>query len=291
MKQVECGIGDESDDAPRRAHSLACDDVCEIEKRQRALAEALKISVHNPLRRLPYTEWALHMALADYEFLTRMERILERFVKSSNSSLYLDPMPLDRRHLVHELCQFYGIASESLDQGGRRFVRLTQKPGSHLPVILMSEAAQIWAQEYETILTHFASPSADSFILAVKGISVDASPKMLRSCLQDWEGKCRFNHIDDMRSLVEFSSSSAARSAATSLTRTGNFEASLVVGKSELEAFLGESKQDKEESEPKSIVVDDAETKLEFPIVEQDGFNLNPIEALEVLDEVLKDKE
>jgi len=143
--EVECGRRRKEDDeqAEHGAQSkdflyeLSCDEQCELEARNRNLAEALGISI--PIEIQGPSDWLLDFARFHRKSVEKLERKFEKFL-CGNSQKLAFPTSLDhiQRKLIHELANIYRCDSVSLDKEPFRNVVVTKRNDSRVPSVLLS---------------------------------------------------------------------------------------------------------------------------------------------------------
>lgn len=165
---VKCGA---NHDAPSKQVSmkLLCDEECEVLKRQQALMAALgindksvtsddqvahtisKASSYEDLH-LPYDENCLYVYKKQYRWCNQISDVLNRLLEDKNKpSHHFKPMKAAQRQFVHQLCNAYGLYSESQDREPNRSV-FVKKLGSksRKPALSLQEADVIFIKYRET---------------------------------------------------------------------------------------------------------------------------------------------
>lgn len=204
-EKLFCGRGvDAGDDSVDPISDLPCDDLCEIEKRNKALADALQISADH--KKIPYTQRALELSLHDMEFVCRSEKNLERFLRNPDPSVgrcYLPPMPSSRRQLIHELAAQFGMISEAMDDRKRRFIRLLRLPTSHLPFILLSKASELYKNDPSSINSR-ATESTSTLLVIYARERVTGLEEFVSNFLFSYEGKYVVERVIQDETMSDF---------------------------------------------------------------------------------------
>ena len=127
---------------------LECDDDCRIIQRNKKLAEALSINLEEPRpSAIVYTDFLRDYARKHLDFVQKVERQLELLVEETqrhrvNQRCHsFKSMRKDERHLVHELAEFYGLQTQSMDpEPNRNVVAYASFGMCKVPSITLSEA-------------------------------------------------------------------------------------------------------------------------------------------------------
>ncbi|ESN99996.1 hypothetical protein HELRODRAFT_83646, partial [Helobdella robusta] len=116
------------------ASSLPCDDTCGIQRRNKALADALNIenaNITNQLPGLTFSEFLRDFSRQNLKFVSEVEDVFIKIIKEAEKSKVgrkmhsFKVMPSNKRRLIHELAECYSIESESIDEEPHRSVIVT----------------------------------------------------------------------------------------------------------------------------------------------------------------------
>eukprot|EP00127_Corallochytrium_limacisporum_P006179 Clim_evm18s220 gene=Clim_evmTU18s220 len=136
---------------------LRCDLACEKLRRDRDMAEALRIDGDGSgagghragqLQHVPKYPDELLRAVHDRgpqsDFILDVEQTLNRFVTDRGRPPLMDLPVMSRlkRDLVHQLAEVYRLESESIDPEPRRSVRVWRTPECAIPSMVLSQAAR-----------------------------------------------------------------------------------------------------------------------------------------------------
>jgi len=119
-----------------------CDDRCEVEKRNKKLAEALGVNPASVLASKPPPYSPNLIAVASSPFVKKLEKVFENLLNSDVATYSFPPMNIAQRQIIHELAFFYGLDSVAYDQEPRRNVIVTKKRDSKIPSLLLSSVPQ-----------------------------------------------------------------------------------------------------------------------------------------------------
>jgi len=122
---------------------LNCNDECRHHVRVRNFAEALGVVPSNLSQEVRYPPELLDAAGEDLESVVALEQSLEKLVLGQLSRLDSDSDSGPPRGLVHELCSFYGLDSETRGRDPFRRVVVFRNPSRappRVPSPLLSEA-------------------------------------------------------------------------------------------------------------------------------------------------------
>jgi len=144
--EVECGRRRKEEDEETEhgvqskdfLYELSCDEQCELEARNRNLAEALGISIPIPsptgvAEIQKPSDWLLDFARFHRKSVEKLERKFEKFL-CGNSQKLAFPTSLDhiQRKFIHELANIYRCDSVSLDKEPFRNVVVTKRNDSRV---------------------------------------------------------------------------------------------------------------------------------------------------------------
>lgn len=134
--QVSCGklIQFKKEHQGQR-YLIKCDAECLAVQRLEILSKRIK--PHPPIK---YSVFLWEAALTDVEQIRKFERILHTFVVGCEGVMCLGAMAAPKRAIVHNMCHYYHINSESVDSEPRRGCLLTRTPKTKLPDPLLSVA-------------------------------------------------------------------------------------------------------------------------------------------------------
>lgn len=241
---VSCPCGRLTRIAPCFAKSMVvgemiCDDICKVDSRNRAIAEALNID--SEVKRVPYSRWVVENAAYQYSFVESVEKQLKDFIEDPNPmnwTYHFKPTPPERRQLVHELASFYGVVCESLGSGRARYVRVTRQATSRVPILLLSTVAELFLRDPDLVEARGVSRMFE-FDLDDENeyVQEDTSPRLFyvlyrrseidpRQVLTEFEGDFRVNNLGEGESIVECRTPAVAKKAFITLKRFGSCELS-----------------------------------------------------------------
>jgi len=219
---------------------VPCDEICEVENRNSRIAAAF--NVDQGIKRVPFTAWAVEMAAVLPDFVAKIENQLSKFLKEkdpSNATFYFPPMSAEKRQLIHEMVSFYGLSAQSIDQGTRRFVRITRFRTSRVPKLLLSEAGKLFSRSPENVQCRglfdlenqlFDLDIKDDMEELVKRVFYvhGTAPWKLRLSLVNFEGDFRINPspYSEFESIVEGRTISIAQSMYIFLSMNSQFHLS-----------------------------------------------------------------
>lgn len=211
--KIACDCGRITAEVPcyttKDRRSLQCNEVCELEKRNKKLAEAfgkLSAGSYPPPN---YSDSMKQMAKACPQFVRRVEKQLEEFMARS-TTLRFQFLPMDRiqRKLVHDLAEEYHMDSESVDREPQRSVQVVKRKDSRVPSVLLSVAAGI---NKMTI-----SPNA-SCALHLYDLTANVKTEHMIAFLSPFNGQYTLHWIDDSNCLAVFDDEHIARQAMNQL--------------------------------------------------------------------------
>lgn len=208
--------GGADDDAPA---PLPCDDACAAEARKKQLADAFGIvgrDGHAPL----YSSDLLHFALASPLFVRTVERSLAKVAASGDVPLggtyQLPVMDSVRRQIVHKLCKYYGLDSESVGDEPQRRVVLQRTADARLPTRSLGQVA------------HPNVPAAVG-LAAIHFRHLDASVRTghLTAVLEPFAGQYRLKWLNDTDAIAIFANAAECRTALRQLQQHALFDTAL----------------------------------------------------------------
>lgn len=124
------------------AKKIECDDSCEILERNRRLAIGLQIRNPDPASRMctKYSDFIKTWVNQDPRFVETIHDKLTELVKLAKSSkqnsrsFSFPVMNRDKRHVVHDMCEVFGVESKAYDaEPQRNIVATAFKDRSFLP--------------------------------------------------------------------------------------------------------------------------------------------------------------
>ncbi|KAF7284007.1 hypothetical protein GWI33_022630 [Rhynchophorus ferrugineus] len=130
---------------------LECNDECKIYERNRRLAIGLQIRNPDLSQKLTprYSDFLKQWAKKDPKFCQRIHEKLTELVqlakqsKQKSRSHSFESMNRDKRHFIHEYCEYFGVDSEAYDKEPNRNVVATAiKDKSWLPSMSLLEVFQ-----------------------------------------------------------------------------------------------------------------------------------------------------
>lgn len=189
--------------------SLVCNEVCELEKRNKKLAEAFgKVSAgsYPPPN---YSDAMKQMAKACPQFVRRVEKQLDEFMaRAAMLRFQFSPMDRIQRKLVHELAEQYHLDSESVDREPQRAVQVVKRKDSRVPTVLLSVAAGVSKLSL--------SPNA-SCALHLYDLTANVKTEHMIAFLSPFTGQYSLHWIDDSNCLAVFEDDNLARQAMNQL--------------------------------------------------------------------------
>ncbi|RNF00413.1 transcription factor-like protein [Trypanosoma rangeli] len=120
--------------------TIKCDADCLFNRRLDILARRCKPSVPSLPTPVKYSLLLWDFGSKNPTWVGTIEEELERFVSSHVPLVSLKPMPPEKRAVVHSLCHYYHIFSESVDAEPNRSCLLTRTAATSLPAPLLSAA-------------------------------------------------------------------------------------------------------------------------------------------------------
>ncbi|CAD5118132.1 DgyrCDS6869 [Dimorphilus gyrociliatus] len=128
---------------------IPCDEVCASILRKKQMAEALGIDPDRQSTNSTYTEFLKNAAKLNPQFVGQIETSLRELVisanlsKSNSRSHSFQAMSRDKRHIIHELAEFYFCTTLSYDEEPYKNVVATAKKGvAKLPNMSLIESTQ-----------------------------------------------------------------------------------------------------------------------------------------------------
>lgn len=124
------------------AKKIECDDHCEILERNRRMAIGLQIRNPDQSSKLltKYSDFLKDWAKNDAKFIEGIHDTLTKLVKLAKESKQkfryhsFPVMNRDKRHVVHEMCEMFGVESKAFDaEPNRNIVATAHKEKSWLP--------------------------------------------------------------------------------------------------------------------------------------------------------------
>jgi len=210
--KVTCECGRLSAEVPcvgLTDYKLKCDVQCEIEKRNRRLADAFG----KPLTP-KYTDLLINFAKACPQMVLKLERLLETFVKTPDTpTTALPPMDRVQRQFVHEWVKFWGMDSESVDKPEhpvQRYVKLTKRMDTHIPYPSLSTVAGIAQVDPAT---------AASSTLLIYDLHKGILTRDIHAFLNAFYGEYTLQWVDEANCLAIFKSPSQMHRAFSALQR------------------------------------------------------------------------
>jgi len=226
----------------RNNTTLACDDICKKEIRNKQLAIAFGIL---PTTKPPqYSDLLLSMAKVSPQFILNLESRLNQFIRNSDSKLKLPVMDTVQRRTVVELAKYYGLDYEIMGVDPQKYIVLTKKTGtSRLPTALLSQMASFQDDSaFKSIISNtptlssnqvFNSQQTSSLMIkpVLKPASTlqvyDLSPVVKNSHLMEflkpYSDQYSIQWIDDSNALVLFNQEHLMRRALSDLS-SGQFK-------------------------------------------------------------------
>nr|CCC91331.1 unnamed protein product [Trypanosoma congolense IL3000] len=123
---------------PSQTYEVHCDAECLFEQRLNILSARIK-----PPPPLKYSIFLWEAATANLDQVKKIEKALNDFVESGGGLSCLGAMPAAKRAIVHGLCYYYRITSESVDPEPRRSCVLRRTAETRIPKPLLSVAVTI----------------------------------------------------------------------------------------------------------------------------------------------------
>ncbi|ODN04677.1 Protein shuttle craft [Orchesella cincta] len=130
---------------------LECDKECARLERNRKLAEALQVDnadVTTSIGTPNYSEFLMQFAKKNPQFIETVHKQLTDLVmkakqsRKKNETYGFNSMNRDKRHVIHEYSDFFGVLSESFDEEpNRNVVCFASKEKSYLPSVSLIDAA------------------------------------------------------------------------------------------------------------------------------------------------------
>eukprot|EP01102_Stenamoeba_stenopodia_P016353 TRINITY_DN5713_c0_g1_i1.p1 TRINITY_DN5713_c0_g1~~TRINITY_DN5713_c0_g1_i1.p1 ORF type:complete len:1139 (-),score=226.25 TRINITY_DN5713_c0_g1_i1:86-3502(-) len=187
-----------------------CDDRCEIEKRNKKLAEALGVNPAAVLATKPPPYSANLLSAASSPFIKKLEKVFENLINSDAATYCFPPMNISQRQIIHELAFFYGIDSAAYDQEPRRNVIVTKRRDSKIPSVLLSAVPQYQYQSQLTELSLFDWLKGKP-CLHIFDLSVNVKTQHLATLFKDFSVHIRW--LDENNALVVFSDETTIKTA------------------------------------------------------------------------------
>lgn len=127
---------------------LECDDECRVIQRNRNLAQALSINPEEPRATMPvYTEFLRDYARKYLDFIQLVERQFAQLVEEtrrhqvSKRCHSFKPMKKNERHVIHELAEYYGLETHSMDpEPNRNVVAYASYGVCKIPPVTLSDS-------------------------------------------------------------------------------------------------------------------------------------------------------
>lgn len=126
-QKVKC-LSTHLDPSGPQREPLKCDDECLRQKRNRQLAEALRIEPDHLDDHIPYQDVTLKFFRDHSEWAQAQEREFRVFAESNARNMRFKPMKPHQRQFIHELAEDYGLDSESQDPEPHRHVSIFKGP-------------------------------------------------------------------------------------------------------------------------------------------------------------------
>jgi hypothetical protein len=173
---------------------LSCDEKCELEKRNRRLAEAFGI-LGTGKEAPRYSDTLLNMAKSLPNFIVKLEKMLDDFLKTPTAVQRTQLPMMDRvqRQCVHELAKYYNLETESYDvpriDSNMKIVELGKRRDSSSPTIPLSAVAGV--SEPAAPAKAESTPSSTS-IMHFYELSVSIQTSHINSFLSPFAGECVF---------------------------------------------------------------------------------------------------
>jgi transcriptional repressor NF-X1 len=211
--KIACDCGRITAEVPcyttKDRRSLTCNEVCELEKRNKKLAEAFGKLSSGSYPPPNYSDAIKQMTKACPQFVRRVEKQLDEFM-SRTAMLRFQFSPMDRiqRKLVHELAEQYHLDSESVDREPQRAVQVVKRKDSRIPTVLLSVAAGVSKMSL--------SPNA-SCALHLYDLTANVKTEHMIAFLSSFTGQYSLHWIDDSNCLVVFEDDNLARQAMNQL--------------------------------------------------------------------------
>eukprot|EP01122_Echinamoeba_exundans_P013528 TRINITY_DN5919_c0_g1_i1.p1 TRINITY_DN5919_c0_g1~~TRINITY_DN5919_c0_g1_i1.p1 ORF type:complete len:1247 (-),score=99.08 TRINITY_DN5919_c0_g1_i1:1399-5055(-) len=186
---------------------LACDEKCELEKRNRRLAEAFGI-LGTGKEAPRYSDTLLNMAKSLPNFIVKLEKMLDDFLKTPPSVQRTQLPMMDRvqRQCVHELAKYYNLETESYDvpriDSNMKIVELAKRRDSASPTIPLSAVAGV-SEPAAPARTESVAVTTTS-IMHFYDLSVSIQTTHVNSFLSPFAGEYTLQWIDDNNCLAVF---------------------------------------------------------------------------------------
>ena len=237
MSRVTCSCGVNAVDMPcpgKTKPVLPCNNACESARRKRQIAEAF--GIYGTATSAPrYPDLLLNMACVAPLFISRVEKWLDDFVKTSATVTRQELPPLDRvqRQCVHELAKFYGVGTESQGSEDRksRAVTLTRRRDSKSPSVPLTVVANITGifdnkstTSDEVLKEPSVLETAPSSTLHIYDLHKGILTNTLHSFLSGYANEYTLQWIDDENCLAIFSDPMRMQRALNSLQPRGTFK-------------------------------------------------------------------
>lgn len=180
--------------------TLACDEKCALEKRNRQLAEAFGI-LGTGKEAPRYSDTLLHMAKSLPSFIVKLEKQLDDFLKTP-ATLQKTQLPMmDRvqRQCVHELAKYYNLETESYDvpriDSNMKIVEIAKRRDSAPPTIPLSAVAGVSDPSGGVTL----SASATTSIMQFYDLTASIQTSHLVNALAPFSGEYVLFHLTHLR--------------------------------------------------------------------------------------------
>lgn len=169
---------------------LKCDDRCEVEKRNKRVAEALGVEVkEKKIREVEYDQLLLGFYANNVAWAAGVETALTEFVTWDKPSMHFPSMRHPQRQFVHELAEKFELRSESLDEEPHRSVVVQRQSNSSIPTPTLAEALAAQRKNLSSSNLSFASlkkalperiPNNSLYLEGVLGFDETALKDILR---------------------------------------------------------------------------------------------------------------
>lgn len=193
MVKLKCKCGRIKRDVPCGASAtrescvdtvLECEVSCVIKEREEQLSQAFGFDLKSnenkvDVNDIPYTSKTLKTYKLQQKWCSNIESILNKFLKSDDSSYHFKPMRREQREFVHEIAEAYLLFSESQDPDPHRSVFVTKRSDSSIPSMSLEQSLAAYERhlrESTKVLKKASSPQ-------VKPKAPDYNAILIEDCI------------------------------------------------------------------------------------------------------------
>jgi len=212
-----CGRSTDGVVSGQEAKPIPCDEQCELEERNRKLAEAFGISpsANSNSNVAQFSDLVVNLVRMSPQFVKKLEVVFDEFMKSNPSvtKLHLPPMDRVKRQLVHEMAKYYRFETQSLDKEPIRSVVITRTRDSRIPPVLFSESSLLRPHHQDP-----SRPNSTLCALHIYNLQSYVKTQHLISFLTPFAGHYKLQWVDDTNCLAIFPNEITMRTALSELS-------------------------------------------------------------------------